>query len=1033
MIWWLLLFSGGRPPKPPYSPQEALRTFHLPPGFRIELVAAEPEVMDPVAMAFDERGRLFVVEMPDYPMGKQTGRVKLLEDKDGDGRFEHSTVFADDLHFPTGVMPWKGGVLVTCAPDILYLADTDGDNRADVRRVVLTGFAKLNPQLRVNGLQYGIDNWIYASYPKFGLPTIYMKEFGDQGTPIRFPDHPEIPAVDAFAKGMDIRFRLDPPALEAVAGNSQFGNAFDAWGNHFTVWNNDHIRHVVIQNQYLSANPYLAVRSAMQSISDHGGAAPVFPVTQAPLHMHESEIGHFTSACGISVYEGGSFPDEYAHSSFVCEPVHNLVHRDVLAPAGVTFAAQRGEEKKEFLASTDSWFRPVFTATGPDGGLYVVDFYRKIVEHPEWIPPEMMNEADLTAGSDRGRIYRIVQRSAKPGPLPDLRRAAAEDLVSLLSDKNIWWRLTAQRLLVQYQERAAIPKLQDVALRGSHEYGRMHALWTLQGLNALDGRLLLQALGDANPRIREQAVRLAEESRNQTGVAEKLLQMASDPDERVQFQLACTLGRLIVAPAGEGLLAGARGSEFSQSSSRMREDSDAFAEHVFQALYQIAVRHIDDSWFQIAALTSASQTAERWFRSLVADKEFTKTSGKGKEEFVRRVASIVGARMKSEEVGSIVTEASGEGETQWWCLASLDGLAEGLRRGGSERLELPATAQSRLLGLLEKQQPAALRKAALRVASAVRLAESSELREVVRRESAIALGDPNRLEERIHAAGILGLDRSGSTVSVLERFLVPQQPEPLQVAAVNALLNTRDSRVPSILLDRWRSYTPTVRDVVLAGFFNDRKRILLLLDAIKDGKVQGWSLGPVRKSQLVKFPDDEIRGRARALLSDDDSANRTQLWDKFRPVLKMRGDAARGHQVFEENCSKCHKIGSVGFDVGPDLKTIANRTRADILAQILNPNANIAPGYEDYMVETRDGRLITGVMIRQTANTVTLRRALGEEDTILRTMIADLRSLSVSQMPEDLAQAISVRGMADLLEFLKSLNQRQSSRKRGRL
>ncbi len=1008
---WFFLFSGTRTRKPPYSPQEALHTFRLPAGFRIELAAAEPEVTDPVAMAFDERGRLFVVEMPDYPMGKVTGRIKLLEDKDGDGRFEYSTIFAGDLHFPTGVMPWKDGILVACAPDILYLADTDGDNRADVRRVVLTGFAKLNPQLRVNGLQYGIDNWIYASYPKFGLPTIYIKEFGDQGTPIRFPDHPEIPRVDAFAKGMDVRFKLDPPALEAVAGNSQFGNAFDAWGNHFTVWNNDHIRHVVMQNQYLSANPYLAVRSAMQSVSDHGGAASVFTITQAPLHMHDSEIGHFTSACGLSIYEGGAFPGDYAHSSFVCEPVHNLVHQDVLLPSGVTFTARRGETGKEFLASRDSWFRPVFTTTGPDGALYVVDFYRKIVEHPEWIPPEMMNEEDLTAGSDRGRIYRIVHQSAKTRPRPDLKRAGAESLVSLLNDKNIWWRTTAQRLLVERQDRAAIPALRKLARLGSSDYSRVHALWTLEGLGALDGGLVLQALSDGNPRIREHAIRLSEKIPVESKTAEKLLQMAGDPDDRVQFQLACTLP---VLPGGTA------GADAQLHSQRI---SDAAVEPALQALLRIALRHIDDSWFQIAVLTSASQTAGRWFQDLTSDRNFLETQAKAKEEFLRRVTSILGARGQDAEIARVLATVGGGGQVGWWHITSLEGLADGLKRGVSSP-ELSPDTQSRLLKLLESR-PAALRKAALRVASGARLANSDELQQVIRRASATALSDQTTLDERIHAIGLLGLDLSGSAISVLEKFLVPQQPEPLQVAAVIALLNTHDQRVPAILMDKWRSYTPVVRDAVLAGFFNERKRIPLLLDAIKEGKAQAWSLGAARRAQLIKFPDAEIRERSRELLADTGNESRRQLWEKYRPAVKMRGDAAAGRKIFKEACSKCHRLGNVGFEVGPDLRTVANRAREDILAQILNPNANITPGYEDYMAEMRDGRLITGVIARQTANTVTLRRALGEEDTILRSNIADLRSLSVSQMPEDLIQGISVQAMADLLEFLKSLNSKR--------
>jgi putative heme-binding domain-containing protein len=579
--------------------------------------------------------------------------------------------------------------------------------------------------------------------------------------------------------------------------------------------------------------------------------------------------------------------------------------------------------------------------------------------------------------------------------------------------------------LVQRKDKTATLKLRELARRGSSDYGRAHALWTLEGLNALDDPSVLEALSDANPRIREQAIRLAEKGSSKPEVTEKLLQMANDdPDERVQFQLACTLGGFFAGtsktssakrseprPLGSGPsddvpLAGARGSEFSSR---------------FDALHQIALRHIDDSWFQVAVLTSASQTAERWFHSLTSDRNFMEAPAKGKEEFLRRIASIVGARMNSEEIARIVTSVSQHGPADWWRIASLDGLAEGLKRGGLNRLDLSPESRSRLLQLLEG--PAVLRSAALRLASVVRLADSGELRGIIQRASATALNDQSKLDERIHALGVLGLDLSGSAIPVLGKFLVPQQPEPLQVAAANALLATRDPRVLDILLDKWRSYTAVVRDVVLAGFFKERKSIYLLLDAIKEGKVQSWSLGGVRRAQLIKFPDSEIRDRARALLADSGDESRRLFWERYRPAVKMRGNGVRGQQVFKETCSKCHRIGNIGFEVGPDLKTIANRAREDILTQILNPNANIAPGYEDYMVETRDGKLITGIIARQTANTVTLRRALGEEDTILRSNIADLRSLSVSQMPEDLAQAISVQGMADLLEYLKSLNQ----------
>ena len=243
----LAFLSGCKKSGPPYSPEEALKRFQLPPGFRIELVAAEPDVVSPVALAFDERGRMFVAEMPEYPISREPlGKIVVLEDVHGNGRFEKSTVFADHFHFVHGMLPWKKGLIVTSAPDIFYVADSKGGDRADVRKVLLTGFAQVNPQLRVNTPLYGMDNWIYAAYPKFG-GGVRFKEFSNFGEPIHFAGHPEVPAQDIFSKGMDIRFKPDELKLEPVSGNSEFGLTFDARGHRFTSFNNKHIESVVIE------------------------------------------------------------------------------------------------------------------------------------------------------------------------------------------------------------------------------------------------------------------------------------------------------------------------------------------------------------------------------------------------------------------------------------------------------------------------------------------------------------------------------------------------------------------------------------------------------------------------------------------------------------------------------------------------------------------------------------------------------------------------------------------------------------------
>ena len=455
-------------PVPPYTPAEALTTFTIEEGFRIEVFASEPMILDPVAMEFDEHGRVFVVEMPGYPLNVgATGRVKLLEDTNQDGFPDQATVFADGLVLPTGVLRWKEGILVTDPPNVWYFEDTDGDNRADLRQAVLTGFALSNPQHTVSSPLYGLDNWIHLAHEPAIKTIVFKDRFGDPGSKKRFPNRNDGPQLDSSTG--NLRFRPDTFELEALSGISQFGLSFDRWGHQFLVTSGRHIRQEVMAAAYLRRNPSLRAASPVADISDH--TTRVYPITQNPEHRILTGPGSFTSACGISIYLGGLFPPPFSQVSFVAEPAHNLVHCDVLKEDGVTLQASRSGEETEFLASTDSWFRPVNLYTGPDGALYVVDYYRRIVEHPEWMSDEFHSQDTgpqiLYEGSQQGRIYRITPASEEPVPLVrnfPLGKASDPDLVEYLNHPNLWWRMP----------RAATPRWPSERTRNRPSDGDRH-------------------------------------------------------------------------------------------------------------------------------------------------------------------------------------------------------------------------------------------------------------------------------------------------------------------------------------------------------------------------------------------------------------------------------------------------------------------------------------------------------------------------------------------------------------------------------
>lgn len=359
------------------SGRDKLLSFELEDGFKIELIAAEPLIGDPVDMEIDEYGRLFVVEMHGYPLDKSgSGKIVVLRDTDGDGQMDERTIFAENLVLPNSIMRWKNGVIITDAPNVLYLEDRDGDGHAEIRDTLLTGFALSNPQHTLNSPLMGLDNWIYLAHEGAVGTETYVAEFGDPGREVYFPGQPQSPRLRINAGGRDTRFKPDQHELEMTSSHSQFGHTFDAWGHHLQVGNANHIFHEVIAEAYLRRNSHLLVSDATESISDHGASAEVFPITINPEHQLLTDVGVITSACGIMAYLGGAFPPPYDQTTFVAEPVSNLIHVDQLRQKGATFTVSRMHPHKEFLASTDPKFRPVnmYFLAGPWPFRYAIRF-----------------------------------------------------------------------------------------------------------------------------------------------------------------------------------------------------------------------------------------------------------------------------------------------------------------------------------------------------------------------------------------------------------------------------------------------------------------------------------------------------------------------------------------------------------------------------------------------------------------------------------------------------------------------------------
>lgn len=642
----------------PLTAQESIEAMKVHPDFEVQIFATEPLVKDPVAMTFDEKGNAYVVEMADYPFsdmepnppGKGNGRIVYLKDNDKDGVADESIVFIEGISEMTSVMPWKNGLLVTAAPDIFYLEDTDGDGKSDHKEVLYTGFFTNNSEAQITNLTYAIDNWIYAS------------NHGQAGEVIS-TRRPDAPALSMG--GADFRFRLDRELFETETSPAQFGQTLNDWGHRFMTQNTLHIQQAVMPGRYMRRHAFLPSLKGVENISDH--ELRMYQETPAPYWRAERSRrrqeqydaqgkgqvehaeGHFTGASGGMVYGGDAFPEGFYGNVFTGEVAGNLVHRDVLTSHKTSpkYIASRAAEEKEseFISSTDSWFRPTSFAVGPDGNLYMVDMYRQHIETPMSIPEDLAAEMDYKQGMDMGRIYRIVPKKKKSldTSISSKVQKTNADYVKLLSHESQWWRLQAQRKLVESQDKSVVPSLIDLFNQSSDARFRLHALYTLDGLNALTNELVKKAVADPHAGIREHAAILSERYPENKQL---LVQLIDDQSTRVAFQATLSLGQF----------------------------NDAM---VTNQLAKVAERNVNDPWFRMAVLSANNGVSTDLLDALRKKNTFFATFNEDKAAFIKDLAFAItrkdqGADKLIKDIDAIAKE---KGE-QKWVISAIEGVSK---------------------------------------------------------------------------------------------------------------------------------------------------------------------------------------------------------------------------------------------------------------------------------------------------------------------------------------------------------------------
>ena len=946
--------AQDKPPGPALSPDEAIARMTVPEGFRVELVAAEPDIVNPVAMTFDERGRVWITESLEYPRhepGVGRDRIKVLEDTDGDGRADKFTIFADGLNIPSGIAVGYGGVWVANAPDILFLQDTDGDGRADHREVVVTGFGRFDTHELPNSLTWGPDGWLYGLNGVFNASRVEQNGKTFEFTCALFRIHPRTREFQLFAQGT----------------SNPWGVAWDAEGSAFvSACVIDHLWHLAESGYYIrQGGPYPPHTSPMGSIVEH---------------KHQK-----AAYCGIHYFDSDAYPEQYRERLYMGNIHGNCVNVDVLKRAGSTYFATG---RADFFSANDAWFMPVVQKTGPDGSLYVLDWYDRYHCYQD------ANRDPKGIDRLKGRLYRIRYGETPRAPKFDLAGEIDDELIERLHSPNVYYRDMAQRILCERNDAATREKLKQLVLESSAPpKARMHALWALVGGGSLAADFHAKLLAHDDATYRAWGVRAAGNfCRIEPALRETIVALAADPSADVRLQVAIAARKIEGVDALPLLL------QVLDTAG----DDKLLPHIVWQNLYPLLEDH-SERYLQL--------TAKEPFRSSDAV-----------AALLPRVIDCVLDSGNTAAIAGLVQSLSSEAESNSdalaKCLSTLAARLEHHELTSAQLGQLRTELDPLLTRVVGGSADNPLYADAALLAAAWRNEQGLE----VVRGFFVSPDVPARRRARALDA-LVTADDPSLVAGVTELFANPaQNPVELRSSALASLAHVDDAWVAGVILKNYQQLEPELRPRAIELLTERRAWAEQLLDAIGRGEIPASALNANQVRQLLARGESSLVEKVKAQwgsIRETRDPKRDEVINHMRSFLrKTPGDAHAGVAVFKRVCGQCHKLYGEGQEVGPDLTLNGRNSFEQLLSNVFDPSLVIGAAYQARTIVTADGRVLTGLVAEDSPQRVVLKVQGGKQEVVPRDDIDQMKTSELSLMPEDLEKQLKPQELADLFAYI---------------